>query len=255
METNEKLKRKYKKHKDGFKISVRYNLNTRLKGTTFSPGVELYPVYIEVRAKRQKSDFRSFYSFYVSPDQFEVFLNSDIAKKLFAIETERIIKTIEDYDKITNDFVIKNWFSEYQLFKSDEIISEKLRRRIFSKLEANYFGNDEGLESLKNVLVSKIDFAQPTIDFLIPIKLATKSPILEEVIESLRTFLRIKEVLRQYSKEWLYPEISGIFYLENSMDTHTLFFNHNIRERIEVIGSQSNSLLRDIEDIKSFLNE
>jgi len=111
-ETSER--RRYKKHKEGFKITIEHKLNTKLKGRDTSDGRTLYPIYVIVVAKRKMHYFPSCHLFYVRPDDFDHFRNTELVKTLFTEESDIIKKWVIEYYNDPANNNKSNWLKLYK---------------------------------------------------------------------------------------------------------------------------------------------
>lgn len=114
MEKKEAPARKYKKHKEGFKIAVEHKLNSNLKGTVYGKTGH-FPVYIEVRAKRQTTFFPSEFISITTLEGWDNLDKWDYVKAIMKIEANIITHHMENYIKAhENDFKIKEWLNSYK---------------------------------------------------------------------------------------------------------------------------------------------
>jgi hypothetical protein len=116
MENQDTQKKQYKKHKEGFKIAIDYKANTSLKSYS---DTGMYPLYIEVRTKGQKSYFKSYYNFFVSPTDLQLFLNNPFVAGLLAKEANLIREHLENHIRNSLDKIsLTNWIKDYRTISS-----------------------------------------------------------------------------------------------------------------------------------------
>lgn len=116
MGENTTPKRTYQKHKTGYKIAVEYKLNKKLKPEIFQheeEEVNLYPLYIEVRAKGKVTFFRSRLQIKFSDKKFEEFLNSSAGNLFINEEKSRIIKSVSNFFLQNQAYSLSEWFETY----------------------------------------------------------------------------------------------------------------------------------------------
>lgn len=129
MEKQEVQKRKYKKHKEDYKITIIHKLNTTLKFHTYgddhsthydtlesvNSDIKLYPFYIEIRVKRQRAFFKSSITAFASIDKFEALLQNPILNSLCENERAAIEMDLKHYIAIKNDeFIISEWLRQFR---------------------------------------------------------------------------------------------------------------------------------------------
>lgn len=255
MEPTQKGRGKYKKHREGFKVAVEYKLNAKLKGLETFDGQNLYPVYVEVRAKRKRHYFPSFYSFYVLPEEFDQFKANELVKTLFINESESIISFVtEHYNDPANENE-SNWYQSYKVLSENDNIGLQLKWLIEHSLYHKFTGKIFDMNRIVDVLMfTKGDYVQNTLDLLVPMKTVNPNPMIQELIDVLRTYLRIKEFLSLHSREWLAPELRVIFHLEYSISLPILKKNALLRNRIKLIGYQSDRFFSDVDILDEFVN-
>lgn len=113
METTTTPKRKYQKHKEGFKIAVVYKLNTKLKPIVAIEGDNTYPLYVEVRAKNQYSFYKSRLKAFINPNGLEEFLDNSIVQKMLSLEKDDITESIRRSVESGN-FNMSDWYKSYR---------------------------------------------------------------------------------------------------------------------------------------------
>lgn len=255
MEPKTTVRGKYKKHKESFKIAVEYKLNTKLKGIESFGGENLYPLYIEVRAKRKRHYFPSYHMLYVLPSEFEQFKATELAKALFAEESELITNFVAEYYNNSVNENSHKWYNSYRLIAANDYTYHKLRQAIEHKLEFEYTGEVfEKNKIIDSLLYANGDYIKNTLDLLVSMKLANPNTMIQELIFVLRTYLRIKEFLSFYSSEWLSPNFRIVFKLEYSISFSLLCENQFIRNRIQLIGYQSDKFYQDLALLKEFID-
>jgi len=255
METNQQPKRKYKKHIDGFKVAVEYKLNTKLKGLEAIDGQNLYPVYIEVRVKRKRHYFPSYHMFYVLPEEFDEFKACELVRVLFEDESDLIKRFVrEHYNDPANENNHK-WYNSYKQISANGFTYHRLRWVIEHKLEFEYTGEVfEKNKIIDALLFSKGEYVQNTLDLLISLKTENSNQMTQELIYVLRTYLRIKEFLSFYSREWFSPQLRVVFYLEHSISLPILLNNTFIKNKINSIGYQPDMFYLDLNSLKKFMD-
>lgn len=259
METPETPKRKYKKHKEGFKIAVEYKLNTKLKSMHYFDGRELYPVYVEVRARRKRTFFPSVHSFYINPEEFEAFQNNSIVKSLIESEIKQITSIVANYDLVAtppteNNDLQMSWLQFYQHWNYQNNIDVILNNKILGKLKDTFVGNDAHFDNFLRAL-KKIKYFKETTDYLSSMVDIYNNPEIQESIIAIKAYSRLKEFLGLYSKQWLYPEVHGIFFLEQSMKMSILSDNNHIIDKIKSFGNQSDMYFHDLKVLKNYVTK
>lgn len=108
METQEAPKRKYQKHKKGFKISVEHKLY--VKGRE----AEYEPLYIEIRAKNQNTLVRSRFHCCINPKDFDKLFKNGIISECLELEKSLIISSInQEVEQMGQEFSMKEWYRKY----------------------------------------------------------------------------------------------------------------------------------------------
>jgi hypothetical protein len=133
METTTTPKRTYQKHKEGFKIAVEHKLNTKLKPTINDDGQSTYPLYIDVRAKGQRTDIRSRLDVNIRPELLNEFLDNSIVKKLIMIEREDITESLKQSVEL-GSFTMSSWYKSYRNDINNSFLSRAYYEVILSKL-------------------------------------------------------------------------------------------------------------------------
>lgn len=133
METTTPQRRIYQKHKEGFKIAVEYKLNTKLKPSLNVNGHSSYPLYIEVRAKGQRTDIKSRLNVDIVPELLNEFLDNTVVKKLISIERDDIIESLKESEKL-GDFTMSSWYKSYRNDINNSFLSRAYYEVILRKL-------------------------------------------------------------------------------------------------------------------------
>jgi hypothetical protein len=258
METSDKPKRKYKKHKEGFKIAVDYKLNTKLKSKFQFDGLNLYPVYVEVRAKGKRTYFPSVHPFYVSLEEFDQFLKNPIVCAIIDSERKRIQQVVLWADAIPMAFkthnpeaFYDNWLDMYQIWDRQANIDILLRDAVYAKLVKTFESNDKHLTdfSLAN---HRINYTKSTIDFLTSMIAIYSNLDIQNSISALRAYQRVAEFIKLYSRQWLLPDTHGFFFLEQCMKLSTLD-NEALASKIKSLGNQSNIFFADLDTLREYV--
>lgn len=205
MENQEQPKRRHKKHKEDFKITISYKPNTSLKGYTYDDnhgkieGISLAPLYVEIRVKRQRSYFRSSVWSSVDPSDFDNFMENPVVKCLVEQERKSILVDLKEYiAKNEDEFLINNWLAAFRqkttIAKvlvsafSVKLLELATERNIDSKPLFELIHNDNPLRSMFNLSL-----------FLTELGIRIFDPI----IEATQAYYRLIELLRDIKPfEW-----------------------------------------------------
>lgn len=105
------------KSKD-YKVTINHKLNFKLKPKAGAG--ELFPLYLEVRAKRQITFLKSRFAAYVTKETFEEFVKDDLVKLALEYEKTEIENSIRDFGISEDNFLLTSWYEAYskQLSKS-----------------------------------------------------------------------------------------------------------------------------------------
>ena len=157
------------KSKD-YKVTINHKLNFKLKPKAGSG--ELFPLYLEVRAKRQITFLKSRFGAYVTKETFEEFLKDDLVKLALEYEKTEIEKSIRDFGINADNFLLTSWYESYskQLLESKWPDSELRRLTVpvqdfcttnrVSQDDINlYFSRKEQVESTVRIL-SALNYPQ-----------------------------------------------------------------------------------------------
>jgi len=254
METKAKIRGKYKKHTEGFKIAVDYKLNTRLQGIRDVEGADLlYPVYVEVRARRQSSYFRSFYNFYVSPAKFDAFLRTDIVQSLLSNESDQIKSDLEAFDNLSEEFIIKDWLNNFRKHESSRLININLNSIFCNKFLTNQ-ANQERVRESFGKLIEQNTFIEPSLNLAVILREVTQSMKYDEIIDILQTYLRVDDEIASYSRDWL-SDVDAFLYLQHSMTGFTMFENEPLNKRLLLVYQGDAGLFDDINKLKIYLEK
>lgn len=246
METNEKKKQKYKKHKEGFKIAVDYKVNDSLKSYQDIYGSNLYPLYVEVRAKGQRSYFKSCYNFYINPLDLDAFVNHELINTILLKEKEFITSHLDSYYEYMKDrFSIKDWLGAYRMEES---------RASFDQSFMNYcrkillgFTKDIPVINAIDSLTLGEEFLDSTLNLAIILRELGVQKC-DELISSILAHKRVSQFFHRYSEEWLYPEIKAVIHLSLSPSIDVLFFQDLFKKKPNVVPKKEvKSFLSDIE--------
>lgn len=248
------LRGKYKKHKEGFKIAVEYKLNSKLKGLETLDNHNLYPVYVEVRAKRKRTYFPSFFLSYVASEDFERFKSDELVKAMFAFESDLIVNFVQAYYE-KDDEDGDNWFKSYRHFSASKNIYYRLRRLIELKLEHQFNGE----VYVKNRIIDELlyssgDYFHNTLGLLLSTESSNSDPAIVDIINVMTTYLRITDFLSVFSHKWLSPGLRSIIHLQGSVPLSLLSTNEELRTKIQVFDRQHNTILDDIDTLVKFEN-
>ncbi len=108
MEVTEVPKRKYRKHKKGFKIAVEHKLYVKGKEAEYEP------LYIEIRAKNQNTLIKSRFNCCINPIDFDKLFENEIIAECLLIEKNSIIESVKrEVYEYGIDFSMKDWYKKY----------------------------------------------------------------------------------------------------------------------------------------------
>jgi|GEM_PF-4734822 len=250
METDEKAKKKYQKHKEGFKIAVDYKVNNSLKSYQDIHGSNLYPLYVEVRAKGQRSYFKSSYNFYINPSDLDVLTSNESINKILTREKELITEHLDRYYEVKRDkFSIKDWLGSYRQEESRVsfdytfmtycrkiLLGSTKNEAVVNAIDSLTLGEDF-LDSALNLAIILRDFGVQKCD---------------ELINSILAHKRVHRFFHKYSASWLQPEIEAILHLSLSPGIDKKFFVELLNKKSNVISkNEAKTFLTDIEILTS----
>jgi len=115
------------KSKD-YKVTINHKLNFKLKPKAGSG--ELFPLYLEVRAKRQITFLKSRFGAYVTKETFEEFLKDDLVKLALEYEKTEIEKSIRDFGISQDNFLLTSWYEAYLKQLSESKWPDSLAKRL-----------------------------------------------------------------------------------------------------------------------------
>jgi hypothetical protein len=255
MENSENVKRKYKKHKEGFKIAIEYKLNTKLKGQNFNRQFPLYPLYVEVRAKGKRNYFPSIGNFSVNPSEFEAFKNNEFVRNLLAKESEDIMNCIESEYAEPKDVDYKGWFETYRGNLLNETIFEKLRIRLREKLEPTLLQTETGKDVIYFGLDAKINFVRKTLEMIVTSMTPwSLCPAVQEGADILRCYLRMSYFLSLYSKVWFSPNLHILFEADQGPSFNLFVDNQFLTNMIKTF-KHSDIFFQDLEEIQRYIEK
>lgn len=251
MEDDQQVRRKYKKHKTDYKISIKYKLNTVVKMGVYQHHTPLYPLYVEVITRRKRVFFPSRYYFLIPINQLELFLQNDLIKSLLDHETSKITECIRKAESLAESPEKElTWLPTYHASVFDERLSEQLRAKIRERLTP-VLTSQTGLDVIYHGLDAK-NYLQPTLDLILYYKepWRNKKEVIEAV-EMLRNFVRISHFLRMYSKDWFYGELDISFDLLYA-ESYLLFDNQPLRKKISNM-KHSDAFFTDLEELRKYI--
>ncbi|SEJ71157.1 hypothetical protein SAMN04487995_6040 [Dyadobacter koreensis] len=246
MENQETPKRKYKKHKDGFKVTINHKLNTSVK--SFIPGSERpCPLYVEVRVHRQRSFFPSQFDFHVYQNDFDSFLKNEFVQKFLIEESLEIGRHIEQQAKSKDTFDITEWLSDYKKTSKAELFNFFLFDYSNRLFQSHALGESilplvdgrDWLRSLKNITAIFKYYGE------------TSFSNLHDIIVSYEI---IENIVGYYSSNWLMPEIDAKLNLDRSITVNQILDTNFLRDKLAIMEeSDPEDYLSNMERIREFI--
>ncbi|GAB3219498.1 hypothetical protein [Spirosoma arcticum] len=143
-------KRKYKKHKEGYTVSITHflrkdkNFLEKLLTKSDTHEKPKLPIYIRVSFLQQTAIIRSRLTLKLIENEFEPYLEQPDIKKFIAFETTAIRQSIEEFgpDK-TNNFLMSQWTEHYNKsnYTIEEVLQTWLTNELCQELESDYAKN------------------------------------------------------------------------------------------------------------------
>jgi hypothetical protein len=206
----QKETRVYKKHKEGFKIAVDYKVNTSLKPYIGDDSeIEMYPLYIEVRMKGQKSYFKSSYPFFVSSLDLPVLLADPFLSALLSQESSNIRLHLESYmNDINKKPTLNAWSKEYRANTSNLQLGDIV---LFFDYLTDFFSpsQDEAFrESIRNLIRGEM-----SAETALMVATVLKGYGLLEADKYMMVFIafnRANKFLKNYKSQWYKGQINTI---------------------------------------------
>jgi len=157
------------KSKD-YKVTINHKLNFKLKPKAGTG--ELFPLYLEVRAKRQITFLKSRFGAYVTKETFEVFLKDDLVKLALEYEKAEIENSIRNFGINEDNFLLTSWYEAYSKQLSESKWPDSVIKRMVDPIHdfcitnniseddiKYYFSKKEQIESTIRIL-SALNYPQ-----------------------------------------------------------------------------------------------
>lgn len=250
--TSSRVRGPYKKHKEGFKIAVDFKLNTTQK-PQYSWEHEtdgLFPLYIEVRAKRQRAYFRSQHPFSVAPDKFEHFKQNPIIASLLAQESKLVSEHLANYvAQIEGELNINDWYGSYRFLNKKRTFPEILVGFITSEFRSLVSRGKIDQVDLFNVVQEPMEIRAVFALASILTKLGIEG--FEEILSAINHYNAVKDFLYRHSHEWFDEQLQIDLNLHDSLSVDILLFNELMNEKIQRSSSEySDDISAHLEALK-----
>jgi hypothetical protein len=254
MENQEAPKRTYKKHKEGFKITVNHKLNIvqntiiNYKDLGFIPS---YPLYVEIRVHRQRTFFRSSHNFNVNPHDFDQFLKDIFVQKLILEESNDIKNHILNYPISKDYFDIKEWLYDYQQSKNRKLVENNLIDYCHKFIDSFVFDHPELQFPIKCGLLNEDNILESVKSLSAVMKYYGEKSFgyLYEVINAYDSLI---EILDNCEHLLFSPELEVSCNLSSGLTTTQILNPDFLLDRLPSIYKKS--YLSNIEIIRKFIN-
>lgn len=242
METKEAPKRKYKKHKQGFKIAVDHKLNTR-----FIDENNLSPLYVEVRVKGQRTFLKSRFQCHLLNHKWEEVASNIIVKQCFEYEKKEIVSSILSNEKLfSEEFSLSEWYGNYSRRKGqsrfDKIYAEYSKDQLLKFIQSDNSNNID-----KNRLKKRIDEYTSNWAAVDDVELLYAAGHLNlkdvaELLDIINSFQSISNDFKAHGLD-LFDKCEGYFSIYSSLVEHDIdsgFFDEAVSfYRASVLETQS----------------
>lgn len=200
-------RKKYLKHKPGFKIAVEHKLNCRLKADSFPYDLDEeydsnHPLYVEIRAKKQRTYVKSIYPFFIEPDLFKMFTQDSCVQALLQIEVKLISDHLRNYiDTKGEDFKIGQWHDEFkESFWRRRLLSRKAYE--FTKARFTEFVESRGNSGNEILHLIQFNFEPSRVYSFIKILKGFGINILEDFQTTIEAYFRVSGHFNKNLHSW-----------------------------------------------------
>ena len=246
MENQELPKRKYKKHKDGFKVTINHKLNTSVKNF-HSESERPCPLYVEVRVHRQRSFFPSRFDFHVYPKDFDGFLKNEFVQNFLLQESLEIESHIEKQANSKDTFDITEWLSDYKKASKAELIN------IFLFDYADRLFQSHTLSESLFPLIDSRDYLRSLKNITAIFKYYGETPF-SDLHDTIVSYEIIENIVGYYSSNWLKPEIDAKLNLDRSISLNQILDTNFLRDKLAIMEeSDPEDYLSNMERIREFI--
>jgi hypothetical protein len=245
MESKPKTRGKYKKHKEGYKISVRHYIHNKIKVNLAHERIHR-PLYIQLIAKQSTINFKSrIETNYCSVEKLRIMIDEDVNfQKLLKRETDNIILMTQEAIVVDGDMF--NVVSVPHIYNQMSDFGEVLRRKLADVIKAEYNNQVERDKEYKNS--NDYDRIHPAILF----NKWQNIPEIVKVKELLKTdlwnfdFYYAQFLASGQQEDQLYPSLTPLM-----LD----YENGWLKEEMLKFFSENQDIINDLfDDIETIMN-